>query len=84
MSMRALIVGVFVAIVVVLTGPSALAEEAATPHAVHNHHDNRHPYNRFRHHHRGPSPEFGTRSDNRDPYDRFRHHHRGPSPNVGR
>lgn len=83
--MQTLIVGVFAAFVVLLPGPLALAEEPATPHAVHNHHDdNRHPYNRFRHHHRGPSPEFGRHRDNRDRYNRFRHHHRGPSPNVGR
>ena len=66
------------------TGPLALAEEATPHHTVHNHHDNRHPYSRFRHHHRGPSPEFGTHHGATHPYSRFRHHHRGPSPDVGR
>jgi hypothetical protein len=61
MSMRSLIVGAFAASVVALTGPLALAEEPTTPHhTAYNHHDARHPYSRFRHHHRGPSHEFGS------------------------
>jgi len=61
MSMRSLIVGAFAASMILSTGPLALAEEPATLHyTAHNHHDEtRHPYSRFRHHHRGPSHEFG-------------------------
>jgi hypothetical protein len=61
MSMRSLIVGAFAASVIAFTAPLALAEEPATPHyTAHHHHDEtRHPYSRFRHHHRGPPHEFG-------------------------
>ena len=59
--MRSLIVGTFAVSIVVLTGSYARAEEPATPHhTARNHDDTRHPYSRFRHHHRGPSHEFGT------------------------
>jgi hypothetical protein len=69
MSMRSLIVGAFAASVIAFTAPLALAEEPATPHyTAHHHHDEtRHPYSRFRHHHRGPSHEFGM-------------HHRATTP----
>jgi hypothetical protein len=60
-SMRSLLVGAFATSVILFTGPLALAQEPATPHyTAHHHHDEtRHPYSRFRHHHRGPSHEFG-------------------------
>jgi hypothetical protein len=88
--MRTLIVGAFAASLVVLTGPLTLAEEPATPHHTsYNHHDNSHPYSRFRHHHHGPPPELRTHHNPpmhpMHPSSRFRHHHHGPPPsNVGR
>jgi hypothetical protein len=91
--MRTLIVGAFAASLFVLTGPLTLADEPATPHHTsYNHHDNRHPYSRFRHHHHGPPPELRTHHNPpmhpmhpMHPSSRFRHHHHGPPPsNVGR
>ena len=61
MSLRSQIVGALAVCVVGVAGPAALAEEAPPPdHAMHHHVDHRHPYSRFRHHHRGPAHEFGT------------------------